>query len=130
MFGGSFRKFATDSNGISGTFCALALLCASLGPAASSPATIRPAMTHLFMKPPLVVDAIYTSGSIGSSDSSTISAKEDRVLLSTVTALHGGSARVVTRDPPRPWPAAWRGGAAPRGTARSAARHTGPAAVR
>src|SRR6267143_603103 len=50
MLGGNFRKFATESNGISGTFCALALLCASLGPAASRPATMKPAMTHFFMR--------------------------------------------------------------------------------
>src|SRR5437016_11252008 len=39
------------------------------------------------MKPPQLVDAIYTSGSIGSSDTSTISGKQDRVLLVTLTAL-------------------------------------------
>src|SRR5690349_12219647 len=49
-FGGSFRKFGTDSYAISGTFCAFALLCASLGAAASSPARSTPAVMRLFIK--------------------------------------------------------------------------------
>src|SRR5689334_12752773 len=51
MFGGNFKKFGTDSKGISGTFCAFALLCAKLGAAArSSPAASAPALRHLFIE--------------------------------------------------------------------------------
>src|SRR6478672_6578907 len=69
MLGGNFRKFGTDSKGISGTFCAFALLCAKLGAAArSSPAASAPAMRHLFIEASgPKVEGIYTSGSYGSS---------------------------------------------------------------
>src|SRR5437660_8249003 len=56
MFGGNFRKFATDSNGISGTFCAFALLCAWSGAAARTPATRSPAVRDLFMNASASVD--------------------------------------------------------------------------
>src|SRR3954447_5756752 len=69
MFGGNFRKFGTDSNGISGTFCAFALVCAKLGAAArSSPAASAPAVKHLFIEASgTKVEGIYTSASNGSS---------------------------------------------------------------
>src|SRR3982750_4612229 len=69
MFGGNFRKFGTDSNGISGTFCAFALLCAKLGAAArSSPAASAPAVKHLFIEASgTKVEGIYTSALNGSS---------------------------------------------------------------
>src|ERR1044072_3725981 len=69
MFGGNFRKFGTDSKGISGTFCAFALLCAKLGAAArSSPAASAPAVRHLFIEASgTKVEGIYTSASNGSS---------------------------------------------------------------
>src|SRR3954468_5884559 len=74
MFGGNFRKFGTDSNGISGTFCAFALLCAKLGTAArSSPAASAPAVRHLFIEASgTKVEGIYTSASNGSSLARTI----------------------------------------------------------
>src|SRR3954452_13432504 len=74
MFGGNFRKFGTDSNGISGTFCAFALLCAKLGTAArSSPAARAPAVKHLFIEASgTKVEGIYTSASNGSSLARTI----------------------------------------------------------
>src|SRR3954467_10814249 len=69
MFGGNFRKFGTDSNGISGTVSAFALLCAKLGAAASSsPAASAPAVRHLFIEASgTKVEGIYTSASNGSS---------------------------------------------------------------
>src|SRR5690242_9658390 len=69
MFGGNFRKFGTDSKGISGTFCAFALLCAKLGAAArSSPAASAPAVRHLFIEASgTKVEGIYTRRRHGSS---------------------------------------------------------------
>src|SRR3954469_24628123 len=69
MLGGNFRKFGTDSNGISGTFSAFALLCAKLGTAArSSPAVSAPAVRHLFIEASgTKVGGIYTTAQNGSS---------------------------------------------------------------
>src|SRR4051794_31000856 len=41
MFGGILKRFATESYGISGTFCALALLCASGRPPATRTAAAQ-----------------------------------------------------------------------------------------
>ena len=63
MLGGNFRKFGTESNGISGTFCALALLCANTGLNERSPTMTPLAMMNRFMKASEGVDsAIYTTG--------------------------------------------------------------------
>src|SRR4051812_28843981 len=73
MFGGNFRKFGTESKGISGTFCALALLCAKAGPVLMSAATRAHAAMRRFMTTSeTVVDAIYTSPPSHSSATSSV----------------------------------------------------------
>src|SRR5882672_9610684 len=60
MFGGILKKFGTESYGISGTFSALALLCAKSGIAKSAMATARQLTRQRFIDPPGTGRRIYT----------------------------------------------------------------------
>src|SRR6267142_3230227 len=52
MFGSILKKFGTESYGISGTFSALALLCANVGVARSVTAMARRQTRQRFIDPP------------------------------------------------------------------------------